>query len=124
MMQSVMMKTALIIESVHAAAVRFNGDIFTDSTHWGAYTQAAEKYAEGGNTDDWLDQHIHLVQDGYILSDGSFVSREEALKHARKSGQVGEKRKIGMSGEDWLDSSEVEDSYAPLSTVKQFTDMM
>ncbi len=84
---------------VRSAAIRYKGVTYEDDTHYGAQRQMMDAYGiwcdDEDAFSDWVCQHEGEIEDGFVLSDGRFVSREEALNVARKE------RQFHGTGEAW-----------------------
>ena len=84
-------------ETIKNAAVRFDGKIYEGLNHGLALDNAATSL---GKTQDELIETIDQNTEGFVTSTGRFISREEALKVAKKSKQAKQGTKNYLGSED------------------------
>src|SRR3989338_53621 len=90
-------------EHIVAAALDFQGEIYTGRTHADALNALEEVYP------DWADMDVKSPRDGFMTSAGRFVERDEAGEIADKAGQLdalGSHSKQRRSSE-YLDSHDI-----------------
>lgn len=80
-------------DAITEAAIRMHdsGKIYSGHGHGAAMVAAEERYPgiwnENGPTFD----------EGFVTKTGAFLNREQALEHARKIGQVGQREAVGLN---------------------------
>lgn len=83
-------------EKVTRAAVRIAGNLFVGPSHYDAMADAAKRL--NIDIEDLYTRYANIPQ-GFITDKGTFLSRQQALDAAQKSGQLGTKAE-GVSARD------------------------
>lgn len=88
------------LERITSAAVKFNGEVFTDVNHGRTITKIAERYG-------WKKYYAEPHEEGFVTSFGRFVDRKEGARIGELAGQTNQADVDARIDPDEMDSSEL-----------------